>query len=486
MTTTPHPPEPDAKPVEPSAAVERSAARDGLPLVAVAIAFGAVFIAVIAVGLGWRAVDESKAGGSGEAETAMVSLSEFSVSPVTIGAGGSLHVMNDGSVAHNLAIDGTDLKTPDLAAGETATIDLSSLEPGTYTMICQISGHQSSGMEATLTITEAGAASTGGEVAADSGTHSGHMTEADYQKLTDNMLASASAFPAATEGKGNQLLAPTEVRADGTKVFDLTMELADWEVEPGKVVEAWTFNGMVPAPMIDVEVGDLVEVRVQNDLPLATDVHWHGTLNDNANDGVAPFTQDLIEPGESFTYTISTERPSVAMYHPHAHGHALLPDGMFGVILIGDTPLPRGQTVGYTQVPDDVTVSQEIPMVLNDAGVIGYSLNGKSFPATEPISTTVGDWILVHYYNEGTQIHPMHLHRFDQIVIAKDGLPLAEPYAADTLNVAPGERYSVLFNIDQPGTWVWHCHILPHVERESGMFGMVTAVIATDPDTPTQ
>ena len=86
--------------------------------------------------------------------------------------------------------------------------------------------------------------------------------------------------------------------------------------------------------------------------------------------------------------------------------------------------------------------------------------------------------MLIHYYNEGTQIHPMHLHQFDQIVVAKDGYPLDNPYTVDTLNVAPGERYSVLVQIDEPGAWVWHCHILPHVESEAGMFGMVTAIIA--------
>jgi FtsP/CotA-like multicopper oxidase with cupredoxin domain len=139
-------------------------------------------------------------------------------------------------------------------------------------------------------------------------------------------------------------------------------------------------------------------------------------------------------------------------------------------------PLPRGRTIGGDLVPVDVQVSQELPMVLNDAGVIGFSLNGKSFPATAPIAASTGDWILVHYFNEGTQIHPMHLHQFDQIVVAKDGYALDQPYLADTLNVAPGERYSVLVQLDKPGTWVWHCHILPHVERESGMFGMVTAV----------
>ena len=42
----------------------------------------------------------------------------------------------------------------------------------------------------------------------------------------------------------------------------------------------------------------------------------------------------------------------------------------------------------------------------------------------------------------------MHLHGFEQIVIAKDGEPLDTPYAADTILVAPGERYTVLFNAD--------------------------------------
>ena len=71
----------------------------------------------------------------------------------------------------------------------------------------------------------------------------------------------------------------------------------------------------------------------------------------------------------------------------------------------------------------------------------------------------------------------MHLHQFDQIVVAEDGYPLDEPYVVDTLNVAPGQRFSVLVQLESPGTWVWHCHILPHVERESGMYGMVTAVV---------
>ena len=83
-------------------------------------------------------------------------------------------------------------------------------------------------------------------------------------------------------------------------------------------------------------------------------------------------------------------------------------------------------------------------MVLNDAGVIGLTLNGKSFPATAPVVAKQGEWVEIHYMNEGLQIHPMHLHGLPQLVIAKDGFPLPQPYPVDTSSVAPGERYTVL------------------------------------------
>jgi len=192
---------------------------------------------------------------------------------------------------------------------------------------------------------------------------------------------------------------------------------------------------------------------------------------------VAPLTQDIIKPGETFTYEYVADEVSVAMYHPHFHSQLGLPNGMFGSVFVGQVPIPRGQTVGGEVIPADLKVAQEFPMVVNDSGVIGYSLNGKSFPATAPIVAKQGDWVLFHYFNEGSQIHPMHLHQFDQIVLAKDGYPLDNPYVADVVTVAPGERFSVLVKLDKPGTWVWHCHILPHVEDENGMFGMVTAVV---------
>jgi FtsP/CotA-like multicopper oxidase with cupredoxin domain len=71
----------------------------------------------------------------------------------------------------------------------------------------------------------------------------------------------------------------------------------------------------------------------------------------------------------------------------------------------------------------------------------------------------------------------MHLHGMPQLVIAKDGYPTPTPYEVDTLDIAPGERYTVLVHATAPGVWAWHCHILSHAEGDQGMFGMVTTFI---------
>ncbi len=457
-------------------------------LVAV-LAVLAVVMASVAVVFVGR--DDGSGGGSGATDgTVTVELSEFALTPaaVTAPVGGSLSITNTGSVPHNLTISGTDLATEDLAGGDTATLDLSSLEPGDYEIVCSVPGHADAGMTGTLTVGgdagsglatgAAGPAPATGSGDGGSGHAGHHMGAGDYSAMTDAMNETIAQFPAATEGRGNQLLEPTSV-AGGVTQFDITAAITPWEVEPGKSVDAWTYNGQVPGPQIQVNVGDHVRIVLHNELPMATDLHLHGINLANSMDGVGPITQPLVEPGESFTYEFVADEPAVSMYHAHHHGQLQMPNGMLGTILVGDVPLPLGRTVAGHPIPADLAVAQELPMVLNDSGVIGYSLNGKSFPATEPVQAKVGDWMLVHYFNEGGQIHPMHLHQFDQIVVAKDGFPLDAPYVADTVSVAPGERYSVLVHLDQPGTWVWHCHILNHVERDEGMYGMVTAVVVS-------
>ncbi len=296
--------------------------------------------------------------------------------------------------------------------------------------------------------------------------HSGTaMTAAEVDMHDAEMAVRTKAFPAKTKGIGGQVLEP-KVLPDGTKQFSLATSLTQWEVEAGKFVEAMTYNDTAPGPTIKVNVGDKVRVVLTNNLPMSTTIHFHGVRAPNSQDGVPDITQPPVKPGATYTYEFTTTERAVGMYHSHHDAQIQVPGGLAGAFLIGDLPLPK-----------DVTVSQEHTMMLNDGGQIGFSLNGKSFPATAPYSAKTGESMLFHYMNEGTQIHPMHLHGFAQLVIAKDGYPVPMPYNADTVNVAPGERYSVLVKPDMPGVWAWHCHVLPHAERADGMFGMVTALI---------
>ncbi|MEX2328250.1 MAG: multicopper oxidase domain-containing protein [Nitriliruptoraceae bacterium] len=410
-----------------------------------------------------------------------VDVAEFALTPssITIAEGGTLVVHNAGSIEHDFSIVDQGITTPMLGAGETHELSLAGLAPGTYGLLCTVPGHESAGMVGTLTVI----GPDGVQPTADTG-ESSQTADVDWAALDQTMHDSIMAFPAETEGRGNQLLEPEEVLADGTKVFRLVAEIIDWEVEPGRIVEGWAYNGQIPGPMIRVDVGDNVRVHVENDLPMGTDVHWHGVRVPNDQDGVAPLTQPLIEPGGEFTYEFVADEPSIGMYHPHHHGQKKLPNGMFGVFIIGevgdDFPLPTGRTIGGRVLPDEIDVVAEIPMVLNDAGTIGLTLNGKGWPATAPIVVDEGDWFVVHYYNEGLQIHPMHLHQMPQLVIAKDGFPLDAPRWEDTVNIAPGERFTVLVQATDPGVWAFHCHILTHAERTEGMFGMVTALIVNE------
>lgn len=439
-----------------------------------ALTVGLALVAAIRAPEGEAVEGDHETGGDREPVTAALELSEFTITgDLKIPSGDlEIEIVNSGAAQHNLAFENGPV-SDDLNSGDTTTLQVGHLEPGTYTIFCTIAGHREAGMEAHLVVGDTGSARPSGD--------SGHdeMTPAQMdQMMIDSMLA----FPAETVGVGNQPLTPSEVRSDGTKVFELTASIIDWEVSPGKFVEAWAYNGQVPGPWISLDLGDSVEIKVTNDTPLSTDVHWHGISTPNEMDGVSPYTQDPIAPGETFIYAFEATRPAIGMYHAHLHSQISVPNGMFAPFTIGDTPLPLGQTVSGIDIPADMVPAREIPMVLNDAGTIGLSLNGKSFPATEPYVVTEGDWVVYHYFNEGLQVHPMHQHQFPQLVFAKDGIRLDHPYWADTVNVAPGERYSVLVNADSPGTWVWHCHILTHVENDEGMFGMVTALIVEPGD----
>ena len=296
--------------------------------------------------------------------------------------------------------------------------------------------------------------------------HAAPLSAAEAAAEMDRMHeAGVKAFPAATAGKGNMLLEPKIER--GVKVYDITASKIQWETKPGTKVEAWAYNGQVPGPQIRVREGDRVRLVFHNQLEQSTAIHFHGLEIPNEVDGVPFITQPPVKMGESHVYefTVPEGNAGSHMYHSHYNAAEQVGKGLLGAFIVE----PR-------QPRPIENVDVDYVMILND-GFHGFTLNGKEFPATEALTAKLGQKVRIRFMNEGMMIHPMHLHGMHMTVIDKDGWAQPAPWKCDTLNVAPGERWDVIVDCKQPGTWAFHCHILTHAEGNHGMFGMVTALV---------
>ena len=445
-------------------------AKSMLGMMMIAVAVSALVLGVVAVvAMNGGSTAESASGSS----VVQVTLTEFKVvfNPSVVPAGDvTFAVTNNGSVEHNFAIPSLNVRTAMLKAGESVDLEVKGLEVGEVEYLCEVAGHSAAGMIGKLSVVESG----GDMGMASSG--NAMMSSVSWQQMDKMMEDVAMKYPAKTFGTGNSELAYT-MSDDGYKVFSLVAKVIPWEVEPGKIVDGWSYNGMIPGPVMHANVGDKIRIVLKNELPESTSLHLHGVRVPNAMDGVDPYTQKPIEPGATFNYEWTAEEPSVGMYHSHHNAQVQVPNGLAGAILIGDwKSIAMAAAGGRTHDANNVA-EQEVVMVLNDSGTIGLSLNGKSFPATSPYSLAIGESMVVHYYNEGNMTHPMHLHQPSGLVVAKDGIVLESPFWADTLNVAPGERWTVVYTPKDAGVWAWHCHILTHAETPEGMRYMVTALI---------
>jgi FtsP/CotA-like multicopper oxidase with cupredoxin domain len=405
-------------------------------------------------------------GSSAGSSSANVTLSEFTIVPGTIdvsaGATATLHVTNQGQVPHQLAVDagGTTVHTSILQTGMSEDLTLPALPAGSYSAWCSVPGHKEAGM--TALIRAGGTATEAGSMPGMSSGGAAGMSSMSAQQMADAHKSSTKAFPAKTEGLGGQALKPTIV--DGVKVFDLVAQQVSWEVSPGVFRDALTYNGAVPGPELRVRRGEKIRVVLENQLAQPTVIHFHGMTVPNAMDGVPYITQDPVMPGASFQYEFTVkDPPGTYMYHSHFNSDEQVGRGLYGAIVVE---------------PEQATWDEEYTEILGD-GPLGFTINGKSFPATTPLTAKLDDTVRVRVSNLGNMIHPLHLHGYHFTVLEQDGQTLTDPDVVDTLMVAPGQTYDLEVKATHPGAWAFHCHILSHVEGPQGMFGMVTALVVT-------
>jgi FtsP/CotA-like multicopper oxidase with cupredoxin domain len=429
----------------------------GTVFVAALVVAALIFGTTPSAGVAASASPQPTASAAAEGPAGEITITAFDIGfepeTVTVGMPGTYDVtfVNDGGVFHDVTFaDGTVIGAEghERASGQ-VTIGADGMG-----FICSVPGHADGGMRGEVVVAVAGASA--------EPSHDEH--ERTPEEMRDIDAAVTAQFPAETEGKGNTILEP-QVGDDGVLQWELTASVIQWETEPGKVQEAYAYNGMVPGPQLRAEVGDTVRIILHNELPEPTTIHSHGLFVPPDMDGVPVISQPAVMPGESFTYEYTLRNAGSHMYHSHFMAEHQVPMGLLGAFVVTDP-----------DATDEPASDVDYAMILND-GPLGFTINGKGFPATEPLVLQQGQTIRIRYMNEGLQIHPMHLHGIPQLVVAKDGWTLPTPHFEDTVLVAPGERVDVIVEATEVGVWAFHCHVLTHAESPDGMFGMVTAMI---------
>jgi FtsP/CotA-like multicopper oxidase with cupredoxin domain len=249
----------------------------------------------------------------------------------------------------------------------------------------------------------------------------------------------------------------------GTKVFHLRAEPVRTEFVPGRVVDAWGFNGSVPGPTIEVTEGDRVRIILENRLPEMFAPHWHGLEVPVAMDGTPGISQPPIRPGESFTYEFTLTQNGTFFYHSHMAMQEMM--GMIGFFVIHPRvayePLVDhdfGVVLQEWMIHPNNTVPNTLSMEYN-----WLTMNGKSAPATTPIVVKQGERVRIRMINMGMDHHPIHLHGMQFVVTGTEAGRADGPFRMreNTVLVGVAQARDIEFVATNPGDWMLHCH-LPH------------------------
>ncbi|HUR59293.1 MAG TPA: copper oxidase [Opitutaceae bacterium] len=261
---------------------------------------------------------------------------------------------------------------------------------------------------------------------------------------------------------------------DGVKVFHLIAEPVIHEFAPGLVAECWGYNGRVHGPTIEAVEGDRVRIYVTNRLSAPTTAHWHGILLPSGMDGVGGVSQQAIPPGETFKYEFTLKQHGTFMYHSHHDEMTQMQLGLLGMFIVHPKNPPRSApdrdyVMMLSEWKIEVGARRPDPNEMTDFNV--FTMNGRSFPGTQPLLARKGERVRIRIGNLSTMSHhAIHLHGYNFKVVATDGgeIPEAGQWPETTVHVPSGSTRTVEFVADEPGDWVLHCHMLHHVMTQMG------------------
>jgi FtsP/CotA-like multicopper oxidase with cupredoxin domain len=221
----------------------------------------------------------------------------------------------------------------------------------------------------------------------------------------------------------------------------------------------WAYGGEIPGPVLRYKRGDVVDLELDNALPEATTIHWHGMRLPNAMDGVPHLTQLPVEPGQRFRYRYALPDAGTFWYHPHLGTAEQVERGLAGVLVVEDDEPPAAD-LDVAWLLDDWRLDSEGRvaedfynfMDVSHAGRLGQLLtvNGQLQPSL-PLQT--GQRLRLRLVNAANaRILALELRGMRAWLIARDAVPADEAIAWEgPLILGPGMRADVIVDTDVAG-----------------------------------
>jgi FtsP/CotA-like multicopper oxidase with cupredoxin domain len=235
----------------------------------------------------------------------------------------------------------------------------------------------------------------------------------------------------------------------GRRVIPVELEAreVDWEFVPGITTHAWGYNGQIPGPTLEGQVGDVFEIRFTNRLPEPTNIHWHGLRVPAAMDGTE-MVQRSVAPGESFVYRFRLPDAGTFWYHPHSNETVQLEMGLYGPLIVrgADEPHLDAERV---LVLDDVRLDRQ-GQIAPFGGIVEHHdgregdtrlVNGKAEPELNIAAGQVERWRVIN--SSSARYIRLSIGGKPFTLLGTDGGLLEAPVAMSDVLLATADRVDI-------------------------------------------
>jgi FtsP/CotA-like multicopper oxidase with cupredoxin domain len=252
---------------------------------------------------------------------------------------------------------------------------------------------------------------------------------------------------------------------------DYTIRIAPMRLElaPGKTIDTFAYNGVVPGPALRLREGREVKVDIRNDTDVDDIIHWHGLYVPSYSDGAMEEGSPMVRrEGGMRRYTFVPKPPGTRWYHSHDMAKTDLTrslySGMYGFLIVEPATDPgrydrefllamhhwEGSWVSLQDIRQGPPPDNGLEVKYASA-----SINDRMLGHGEPLRVRRGERVLMRLLNASpTENVTLALAGHSLTVIALDGNPVSSPKSVDSLFLAPAERADVIVEMDRPGVWV--------------------------------